>query len=246
MPQVQVVDHVARCVSELSEDRFGVVSQATRLDQVVAVRVRYNGIDRGIWVHDDKRRPPEPGAFWLDDLVSAACRRLFGASRGHVRSVAAHGGQLEFREVWPEPAAWKVHEKVPVTCLGGPGQPDRKDVLIVQASCLPGAERESVILAAATAACDRKFGPGQTAMVGSAVVHDPGNPTRNAETVKYHHAVCRKGGQAVAVVTEVPRRLAASWPNVFAAVEANCRKRFGPGTLKYEPELGETVFTFTA
>lgn len=243
-----VIDHVARVVGELSDARCGLVTGATRLDSVVAFEVLYQGVVRKVWVVDDGKRPPADGGVWLDDLISAACRRLFGLRRGSARRVAALQGRIEFREAWPTPTLYRVVRRVPLTVAPGPGVPaELKDVVVVHSQALPGADEDSVILCSAYQLCLRRYGPGLIRFASpSRLEFTPGGPADAGEVVHYHHQVVRPGGVQAAVVTPVGRELAKAWPVVVDAVAANCRKKFGAGELKYEPELGETYFSFTA
>lgn len=239
------VDHIAEVAKRMP--RFACGTGRRDEPGYVSLVVRFNGLDRQVWLADDGVRPPAPGGAWLDDRVSAACRLLFEQDRGRARAVAGLDGCLEFRVAWPEPPLEKVHASPAFTIHPCPKFPaGHRTLLNVRTAAIAGADQESVILANGQQYAEFRLGPG----VVRWAPHRPSELEYTAGAggtcpeVRFRHTVIRDGGRGADLVTPVSPAVAKSWPGVVAAVEANCKRLFGPGRLRYEPELGETFFTF--
>lgn len=216
------------------------------------VPVEKDGIVHQVWVVDNGLRPPTAGGMWLDDLVSEACRRVFGVDRGSARPrVNANPLRplLEFREFWPDPLVGKFVQLVEVEVENEYGNSYDKKACRVSCRVVPGADVESVLRAEVYANCRRVLGPGVLRVPTPSRFVYRTQPENTRETQGAPAYCCRytvlKSGVPHEVMIELPPTAGSSWREAVSAVERECRKRWGSGRLTYSPEHSETSFTWS-
>lgn len=204
--------------------------------------VMYKGTIHKLWVWDRGVRPPDTDGVWLDDLLTASCRRVFGSTQGTARAVQGVLDYMEFREWWPNPLIAKVVQRVPLVI-----EPEGR-ATSVKVSCraVPGAEIESVIVAELDAFCRRQFPIGSLKRRGYSVFVWDRNDFSAEDRIKID---CRytvtKGGQPHEVLLHLPPGTQGSWETVTYLLSKECLRRWGGGRLQYEPEQGECYFSWT-
>jgi len=224
--------------------------------QILARDVAYRGGTKRIFIRDSGIRPPDPSGVWVDDLLSAACRHVFGASRGTCRPIQGTN-QFEFREFWIDPTRYKVIEDVTVEYAPWMLQPQSagmpplttigRDVIHVVTSAYPGADVSSVVFASAYQALERKFGCGELKWVPNkdTVLRFEAKPRALVNTlVPCHYTIIRNGGSSSEIIIYVTVDMVRNWDGICGAVSAECRRQFGAGSLGYSPEHGECTFTW--
>jgi len=224
--------------------------------QILARDVAYRGGMKRVFVRDSGIRPPDPSGVWVDDLLSAACRIVFGVKRGSCRPVQG-ASHFEFREFWNDPTRYKVIEDVTVEYAPSmrqkrPGDlpplttADR-DTIHVQTSAYPGVDVASVVFASAYQALERKFGGGGLHWVPNkdTVLRFEANSIAIVNTlVPCHYTIIRNGGSSSEIVIYVTHDAARNWDMLVGAIAAECRRQFGVGAIGYSPEHGECTFTW--
>lgn len=223
--------------------------------QYRAVAVLYHDLWHSVWVMDPGVRPPAPSGVWMDDLVSEACRRLFGEPKGSCRPIAGcarDDQKLEFRPYWIEPLIGKVTAKVDLSLEGYDGKEFSRRRVKVFTKTVPGADEESVILSEVYSLAKHKYGTGRIRWVGQSALAYRRVPAvefgmRGAfKSAGDPNFVCRytviRSGTPHEIMIDVPSEDGANWDAVRARVATAAGAKFGPGTLKYAPELGETYF----
>lgn len=214
------------------------------------VRVRYQGRDQDIWFVDRFGRPPAPGGLWIDDLVAACCRLLFGTDRGTCRPVAGEPSVLEFRQWWDTPQTSKIHEDVTVTVEFADGRPDWRRPFHAQLAAYPGCDVAACVLASCYQNCEKIFGPGEIRYAPGKdheILFRATGVMTGDTSVPFRFTIHRGGGtsgRATEMIVRLPIDVVRSWSAVMKAVGMECRGRFGPGRLSYLPECGETHFTW--
>lgn len=212
--------------------------------------VLHNGISRKVRIADNGKRPngsipPDPDAAWLDELLTAACRILFGSSRGSCRKVQG-SDQFEFRDFWPEPTRYKVVEGVRCEVVRD-GETIKDENIIISTAAYPGADVRSVVFSSAFRLCRIKFGvgmlewiPGKDHRVRFTVGKNPGF----GELIEAQYVIHRKGGISNEITVHLTPEQSRDWKAIRGVVEIECRKKYGTGTVTYMPELGEVSFEF--
>lgn len=212
--------------------------------QNLAFSVTFRSATKRINIIDNGMRPPEPGGIWIDDLLSASCRHVFGVKRGSCRKIQGTD-HFEFREFWHDPTRYKVIENVKVEYAPSMQRPS--DIVKVETSAYPGADVASVVFASAYQCIERKFGGGTLEWVPNkdCVLRFEANPEAIVNTlVPCRYTIITNGGRSQEIVIYVPHDLTRSWDALKLAVTTECRKKIGPGTISYMPELGECTFQF--
>lgn len=204
--------------------------------------VLFGSVVRTVTVIDSGKRPPEPDGVWIDDLLSAACRNIAGATRGSCRKLQGTD-QFEFREYWTDPTRYKVVENVTVEYA--PEMKRASDVVNVETTAYPGADVASVVFASAYLLLERKFGGGKLEWVKNRdcllrFEANPGNAVNHLVQCRY--TIVMNGGVSKEIVINIPAAESRNWGSIRNAVQNLCRPTLGPGVLQYAPELGETNF----
>lgn len=212
--------------------------------------VLYNGVFQSIWVMDPGTRPPDEGGVWFDDLVSEACRQIFGCTRGSARPITgqpAGNQQLEFREVWPDPLIGKVVERVKLKVENQYGNEYREISCVVSCRAVPGADLESVIRAELYAICRRNLGPGILRQPSASHWTWQERPELHEDVAPAApEYVCRftvhRFGHPHEVMITLPPSFGGDWAVTQRKITDVCKVRFGSGRLIYCPESSETSF----
>lgn len=206
--------------------------------EAIQFRLRYRGLDRDCWV------VPAAGV-WANDVVSAACRRLCGSSKGSARPVQGQG-VIEFREWWDSPTSHRVREEIEIAVENDRGVQVATEKCIIATACMPGCDVPSVLLAAAYAVCQRKYGPGELQWVprrDTKALFKATGVYKTPEMIPYRCTVV-VAGEPHEMMVAVPRDVATNWKAIIYQLGIACRSRFGLGKLTYEPELGEVYYRF--
>lgn len=213
--------------------------------QELMFRVVYGATTRIVRVLDNGKRPPNEDGAWIDELLSGACRILFGVSRGSARRVQGDLDLFEFREWWQDPTRYKVIERVLIDVISN-GTVVKSDSVIVNTTSYPGADLRSVIAASTLRLCRIKHGAGSIEWV-------PGRDHKlrftiggSAECgmVEAQYVVHRKGGVSNEMTIQISGEQSRDWKSICGVLEIACRSRFGVGQIRYMPELGECSFSF--